>query len=165
MLFNFRDIAFDHAFHGHVTDFRQRKSHVGPTDRIASWQMDTNQMSPAIASFPDSTIARMEMELNALKKEYVSRLRELSGMASLRETIAASLLNRESNSPNEYSGPGYSPGGTNFSSHSPPHGAEVWHPYFVSMIHLSAVLSILPAGSEPKQTQSMDCKESVARTK
>ena len=67
---------------------------------------------------------QMEREIKALKDAFISRLREISAMASLRETIASSLLQGSSNSPNEYSGPGHSPGETR-SSQNPPHGAEV----------------------------------------
>jgi hypothetical protein len=67
----------------------------------------------------------MEKEIKALKLAFISRLRELSAMASLRETIAGSLLQVSSNSPNEYCGPGHSPGEMLYSSQNPPHGAEV----------------------------------------
>jgi hypothetical protein len=73
----------------------------------------------------EAKAARLENELDALKKQYLSQLREFSAMASLRETIAGSVLQVTSNSPNEYSGPGYSPGDTNNSAQNPPHGAEV----------------------------------------
>jgi hypothetical protein len=74
---------------------------------------------------PETKAARLEKELDALRRQYLSQLREFSAMASLRETIAGSVLQVTSNSPNEYSGPGYSPGDTNVSSQNPPHGAEV----------------------------------------
>jgi hypothetical protein len=74
---------------------------------------------------PETKSARLEKELDALKRQYLSHLRELSAMASLRETIAGSVLQVTSNSPNEFSGPGNSPGDTNISSQNPPHGAEV----------------------------------------
>ncbi len=74
---------------------------------------------------PDTKAARLEKELNALKMQYLSQLREFSAMASLRETIAGSVLQVASSSPNEYSGPGNSPGDSHVSSQTPPHGAEV----------------------------------------
>ena len=80
---------------------------------------------------PSARADALEKELAALKRQYAARLRELSAMASLRETVATSILQAsigqgsKSCSPNELTGPSFSPNDSNFSSQSPPCGAEV----------------------------------------
>ena len=86
----------------------------------------------------------LERELLCLKRQYVARMRELGAMASLRETIASSVLQAtasKSSSPNEFTGPGMSPCDSNVSSQSPPNGAEVRLPENVFSCFLLTYLS------------------------